>query len=148
MPGVVGVLEGHGLDPGLIPVGDYRLRIDRHLAGQVANIARRQIEHFVHLPGIRHTHQRGDDIHDIGVRISGLVRAHSGILTGHHPAHGVVDIDELANLDLSELVGHERHHRHAHLHVDRIGTQISHHHLLDDCVRLHVHIGIPLARCD
>ena len=121
MPGVVGVIEGHGVDPGLIIEGDYGLRIGRHLAGQVAKISRRQIEHFVHLPGIRHTHQRGDDIHDIGVRISGLVRAHSGILTGHHPAHGVVDIDELANLDLSVLVGHERHHQHAHLHVDRIG---------------------------
>ena len=52
------------------------------------------------------------------------------------------------DLDLSVLVGHERHHRHAHLDVDRIGIQIGHHHLFDDCVHLHVHVGIPLARRD
>ena len=123
MFGIVGVFEGHFLHPSLTHISDHRLGIGRHLAGQVANITRRQIEsHLVSgIACIRRTHQRGNGLHHVGGRIPSLVRAHSSAVACHHPAHGVVDVDEFTNLNLSVLVGHERHHRHAHLYVNRIG---------------------------
>ena len=150
MFGIVGVFEGHFLHPSLTHISDHRLGIGRHLAGQVANITRRQIEsHLVSgIACIRRTHQRGNGLHHVGGRIPSLVRAHSSILAGHHPAYGVVDVDEFTDLDLSVLGDQERHHRHARLYVDRIGIQIGHHNLLNGHVHLHVHVAIPLTRRD